>query len=67
MSKEKSEGKLTRVYVVVAENGFEVECSYEPKKTLSQRAGWCPSTYEEPKKYVVKNKEELFKHLDKVL
>lgn len=67
MSTEKNEGKLTRVYIAVAENGFEIECSYAPKKSLSQRAGWTPAPYEEPKKYVVNNKAELIAHLNKVL
>jgi len=56
---DKDKGPLTRLYVTVAKNGFEIEANYEPKKTLSQRKGWVPSPYCEPDKYVVNTKAAL--------
>jgi len=56
---DKNKGPLTRLYITVAKNGFEIEANYEPKKTLSQKKGWVPSPYCEPDKYVVNTKEAL--------
>lgn len=59
--------KVCCVNIDVAKNGFEARVSYEAKKSLSQKAGWIPSSYEEPEKYIAKTKKELFEQLDKVL
>ena len=56
---DKNKGPLTRLYITVAKNGFEIEASYEPKKTLSQKKGWVPYSCCEPDKYVVNTKEAL--------
>lgn len=64
---EKDKGKLTRLYISVAKNGYEIEASYEPKKTLSQKKGWVPSPYCEPDKYVVNTKDELTKKISDLL
>lgn len=55
--------KLTRICITVAKNGFEIEASYEPKKTLSQKKGWVPSGWCEPDKYVVNTEEALTKKI----
>lgn len=67
MADKKDKGTLTRIYINVAKNGFELECSYEKKATLSQKAGWVPSPYCEPEKYVAKSKADLIKQLNDVL
>jgi len=68
MAEKKDEKrKLTCINIDIAKNGYELRCSYEPKKSLSQRAGWVPSTYEEPTKYVAKNEDELIAQIKKVL
>ena len=64
---EKDKGKLSRLYISVAKNGFEIEANYEPKKTLSQKKGWVPSPYCEPDKYVVNTKEQLTKKINELL
>lgn len=56
---DKDKGPLTRLYITVAKNGFEIEATYEPKKSLSQRKGWVPSPYCEPDKYVCNTKAAL--------
>lgn len=56
---DKDKGPLTRLYITVAKNGFEIEANYEPKKSLSQRKGWVPSPYCEPDKYVCSTKAAL--------
>ncbi len=60
-------GKLTHIYINVAKNGFELEANYEQKKTLSQKKGWIPSSYQEPDKYVMNTKAELTKKLNELL
>lgn len=60
---DKDKGPLTRLYVTVAKNGFEIEASYEPKKSLSQKKGWVPSPYCEPEKSVATSKEDLLKQI----
>jgi hypothetical protein len=67
MSEKKEDRKLLGLSVDIAENGYELRCSYEPKKTLSQKKGWVPCSYEEPKKYVARTKKELLEQIDKVL
>ena len=65
---EKQKGrKLTNISIDVAENGFEIRACYEPKKTLSQKAGWIPCSYEEPKKHVATSEAELYAQLKKII
>lgn len=64
---DKDKGKLTRLYISVAKNGFEIEASYEPKKTLSQKKGWVPSPYCEPDKYVCDSVAKLKAKIDELL
>ena len=64
---DKDKGKLTRLYLTVAENGYEIEASYEPKQTLSQRKGWVPPSYSEPKKCLAMNKKDLLKKIDEIV
>ena len=64
---EKDKGKLTRIYISVAKNGFEIEANYEPKKTLSQKKGWVPCGYCEPDKYVVNSKAALTAKVSELL
>lgn len=64
---DKDKGKLTGLYVRIAKNGFEVEANYEPKKTLSQRKGWVPSSYCEPDKYVAMTKADLVKRINELM
>lgn len=59
--------KLTRICITVAKNGFEIEASYEPKKTLSQKKGWVPSSWCEPDKFVASSKEALTKKITELL
>jgi hypothetical protein len=64
---EKDKGKLTRICITVAKNGFEIEASYEPKKTLSQKKGWVPSPWVEPDKYVCNTKAALAAKVSELL
>lgn len=64
---EKDKGKLTRLYITVAKNGYEIEASYEPKKTLSQKKGWIPSPYCEPDKCVATSKSDLLKQIGELV
>lgn len=64
---DKDKGPLTRLYITVAKNGFEVEATYEPKKSLSQKKGWVPSPYCEPDKYVMNSKADLLKKVGELL
>ena len=57
--------KLVSFNVRKAENGFKVCASYEKKnKTLSQRAGWVPSTSYDDKEYVYVDKKALMAAVD---
>ena len=60
-------GKLTRLCVTIAKNGYEVEASYEPKQTLSQKKGWVPSPWVEPDKYVCTDKKCLTEKINELL
>jgi hypothetical protein len=60
-------GKLTRLSVTIAKNGYEVEACYEPKKTLSQKKGWVPSPWVEPDKYVCTDKKCLTDKINELL
>lgn len=64
---EKDKGALTRIGITVAKNGFEIEASYEPKKSLSQKKGWVPSPWCEPDKYVVNTKAALTTKINEIL
>jgi hypothetical protein len=64
---DKEKGALTRLYITVAKNGFEIEANYEPKKSLSQKKGWIPSPYCEPDKYVVTSKAALTTKINELL
>ncbi len=64
---DKDKGPLTRLYITVAKNGFEIEATYEPKKSLSQRKGWVPSPYCEPDKYVVNTKAALVTKINELV
>lgn len=69
MAEEKKEdrGELCHIDISVAENGYTVNCCFEAKQTLSQRAGWVPGYPGESVKYVAKTKADLIKQLEKVL
>lgn len=57
--------KLVDFRVCKAENGFKVHCSYEKKnKTISQKAGWVPSTLYDDKCYVYTDKKSLLAAID---
>ncbi len=60
-------GKLTCICIKTAKNGYEVEASYEAKKSLSQKKGWVPSLWVEPDKYVANTKEELTRKINELL
>lgn len=62
-----SKGKLTRLSICIAKNGYEVEACYEPKKSLSQKKGWIPSPYVEPDKYVCQDKKCLTEKINELL
>jgi len=64
---EKDKGKLTRLCITIAKNGFEIEASYEPKKSLSQKKGWVPSSYVEPDKFVATTKAQLVSKINELL
>lgn len=64
---DKEKGALTRLNITVAKNGFEIEASYEPKKSLSQKKGWVPSPWCEPDKYVVNTKAALTTKVNELL
>lgn len=64
---DKEKGPLTRLYITVAKNGFEIEANYEPKKSLSQRKGWVPSPYCEPDKYVCNTKAALVAKINELV
>lgn len=64
---EKDKGKLTRLCITIAKNGFEIEASYEPKKSLSQKKGWVPSPWCEPDKYVVTSKAALTAKVNEII
>jgi len=62
------EMKLTNFSVCKAENGFKVNASYEKKnKTISQRAGWVPSTSYDDKQYVYVDKKTLLAAVDTLI
>jgi hypothetical protein len=56
------QGKL-HVCIDEIENGYEVSCYRDKKPSLSQKAGWIPSSYEPPKKYSFKTMKEALAHV----
>ena len=60
-------GKLTRLSICIAKNGYEIEACYEPKKSLSQKKGWIPSLYVEPDRYVCQDKTCLTEKINELL
>lgn len=62
MAEKKSEQKF-HVSIDQIENGWEVSCYRDKKPTLSQKAGWIPSSYESPKRYSFASLEEALKHV----
>lgn len=65
-TKDKGE-ELCHISICKAENGYKISCNYEPKETLSSRAGWVPPMYCKPKEYVEKSKAAVIKRLEEVL
>jgi hypothetical protein len=63
MADKKNEGKF-HANIDEIENGYEVSCRRDRKQSLSQRAGWVPSSYEEPKKVFCKTMKDVVKHLE---
>jgi len=49
------------------ECGYRVEVGRKAKKTLSQKAGWVPSSYQEPEKFTATSKEKLLAKLKEIL
>ena len=47
--------------------GYRVEITKEPKKSISQKAGWVPSGYEQPEKFTATSKEKLLAKLKEIL
>ena len=64
---EKPKETLCHISICVADNGYQVECSYDMEQSLSARAGWVPPSYCKPKKLVAKGKADLLKQLESVL
>lgn len=64
---EKDKGNLTCISIDIAKNGFEIRANYEPKKSLSQKKGWVPSSYCEPDKYVCNSKAALTAKINEIL
>ena len=60
--------KLTSFNVRKAENGYKVCANYEKKnKTLSQKAGWVPSTLYDDKEYVYTDKKAAKEAIEKMI
>jgi len=64
--KEKDKGELCSINISVAENGYKICCCYESKDSLSQKAGWVPTSCC-IKDYVEKTKAAVVKCVEKVL
>ena len=63
MAKEKTEKFHASIDEI--ENGFEVGCRKEKKMTLSQKKGWVPCSYEEPKRYSFDTLDKALAHIKK--
>ena len=60
---KKEDGKL-HIKIDQIENGFEVSCCRDKKpKSISERAGWVPTMYEEPKKHAFPTLEKAWQHI----
>jgi hypothetical protein len=60
-------GDFQNFSVSKAENGYKISACFEQKnKTLSQRAGWCPSSCAY-KEFVATSKPEMFARLEKIM
>ena len=66
MAEEKELKDPCHVSICRAENGWKINCTYESKDSLSQRAGWVPTSCES-KDYVEKTKDAVLKRLKEVL
>ncbi len=64
---EKKHGELRHIDICVVENGYQIRACYDPVLSLSQKAGWTPQPYEEPKNYVEKTKDAVLKRLKEIL
>lgn len=66
-----AERKIENIYIrceeIDGKCGFRAEVTREPKKTLSQKAGWVPSHYEKPEAFTSTSKKELLKKLEEIL
>jgi hypothetical protein len=54
------------VSICKAENGWKINCCYEGEKSLSQKAGWVPTSMES-RDFVEKTKAAVIERLKKVL
>jgi hypothetical protein len=65
---KKPKGKLTGFEVKLAENGYSVDCRYEPPKSEKQTNGVCCSPpWEPPKTKVFESKASLVEFLEELL
>jgi hypothetical protein len=64
--KEKDMGELCHISICVAENGYKICCAYEDKPSLSQKAGWIPTSMCS-KDYVEKSKKSVVARVEKIL
>lgn len=62
---------ITNIYIsceeIDGECGYRIEVQREPKKSISQKAGWVPSPYEPPDKFTATSKEKLLAKLKEIL
>ena len=69
MAEKKQE--VDNIYIrceeVDGEDGYRVEVGRKQKKSISQRAGWVPSSYQEPEKFTATSKEKLLAKLKEIL
>lgn len=62
---DKCPGELSSLNICCAENGYKVMCSYEAKDSLSQRAGWVPTSCC-CKDYVEKTDDAVIERVKKI-
>jgi hypothetical protein len=61
-------GDFSNFSVNKAENGYKISACFEKKnKSLSERAGWCPTSGGSYKEYVATSKPEMFNRLEKIM
>ena len=63
---DKCPGELSSLNICKAENGYTINCCYESKDSLSQRAGWVPSGCCS-KPYVEKTEDAVIERVKKIL